>query len=123
MAQKRQSTIHSFFNRAKNCFIERPRRCRLLKIVVVAVCIYLHEKEQLIIIENKIDQRLQIGIRQLNYTRYNMYKKNCAWSPHQLCKKRVTIVFHVHIVVFNVHNNISFACTVILCFNFSSVSV
>ena len=32
-------------------------------VVVVAVCFYLHPKEQLIIIENKIEQRLQIGKR------------------------------------------------------------
>ena len=35
----------------------------------------------------------------LNSIRYNMYKKNCAWSPHQLCKKRVIIVFNVYIVI------------------------
>ena len=27
-----------------------------------------------------------------------MYKKNCAWSPHQLSKKRVIIVFIAPIV-------------------------
>ena len=44
---------------------------KAIKIVVVAVvaavCFYLHPKEQLIIIENKIEQRLQIGRWQLNY--------------------------------------------------------
>ena len=51
------------------------------------------------VIENKIEQRLQIERQQLNYRRYNTYKKNCAWSPHQLCKKRVIIVFNMHVVI------------------------
>ena len=32
-------------------------------ILVVVVCFYLHPKKQLIIIEDKIEQRLQIGRR------------------------------------------------------------
>ena len=35
------------------------------------------QKKQLIIIEDKIEQRLQIGKRQLNDIRYNMHKKLC----------------------------------------------
>ena len=44
----------------------------------------------------------------LNYIRYNMYKKNCSWSPHQLCKKRVIIVFNVHIVIIMQKRHCSF---------------
>ena len=50
-------------------------------VVVVVICFYLHPKKQLIIIEDKIEQRLQIGRRQLNDIRYNMHKK-LSWSPH-----------------------------------------
>ena len=48
---------------------------KIVVVLVAAVCFYLHPKEQLIISENKVEQRLQIGRRQLNYIRYNMYKK------------------------------------------------
>ena len=41
-------------------------------------------KKQLIIFEDNIEKKLQIGRRQLNDMRYNMHKKNYAWSPH-LC--------------------------------------
>ena len=50
-------------------------------VVVVVVCFIRTQKKQLIIIEDKIEQRLQIGRRQLNDIRYNMHKKS-AWSPH-----------------------------------------
>ena len=49
----------------------------LVVVVVVVVCFYLHPKEQLIIIEDKIEQRLKIGRLQLNDIRYNMHKKLC----------------------------------------------
>ena len=35
-------------------------------LVVAVVCFYLHPKKQLIVIEKEIEQRLQIGKRQLN---------------------------------------------------------
>ena len=89
-------------------------------IVVVAVCFYLDPKEQLIITENKIDQRLEIRRRQLNYIRYNMYKKivhghrtSCAkksnycvyWAYSDYCAKKdiVTLekVAFLHAIISN----------------------
>ena len=67
-------------------------------VLVVAVCFYLHSKEKLIIIENKIERRLQIGRPQLNYIRYNMYK-NIAHGHCNSCAKKVIIVFNVHIPI------------------------
>ena len=40
-------------------------------VIVIAVCFYLHPKEQLTIIAYKIEQRLQMGRRQQNYIGYN----------------------------------------------------
>ena len=59
-----------------------------------------------------------MGRRQLNYIRYNMYKKNCAWSPHQLCKKRVIIVFNVHIVIILQERHYSFGKSSIFACNY-----
>ena len=42
-------------------------------VIIVVVTFYLHPKEQMIIIESKIEESLQI--RQLNDMRYNMHKK------------------------------------------------
>ena len=47
----------------------------IVVVVVVVVCFYLYPKEQLIIIQDKIEGRLQIGRRQLNDMRLNMHKK------------------------------------------------
>ena len=44
-----------------------------------------------------------------------MYKKICAWSPHQLCK-RVIIVFNVHIVIIVQKRHCSFEkCSIFAC--------
>ena len=54
----------------------------------------------------------------LNYIHYNMYKKNCAWSPHQLCKKRVIIVLNVHIVIIVQKRHCSFGKSSIYACNY-----
>ena len=46
-------------------------------------------KKQLIIIEDKIEQRLQIGKRQLNDIRYNMHKKLCMVTASVFMLKSV----------------------------------
>ena len=47
-----------------------------------------------------------------------MYKKNCAWSPHQLCKKRVIIMFNVHIVIIVQKRHCSFGKSSIFACNY-----
>ena len=47
-----------------------------------------------------------------------MYKKNCAWSLHQLCKKRVIIVFIVHIVIIVQKRHCSFEKSSIFACNY-----
>ena len=49
---------------------------------LVSSLFYLHPKEQLILIENKIEQKLQIERWQLNNICYNIHKKNLAWPLH-----------------------------------------
>ena len=63
------------------------------KYFFLVVCFYLHPKEQLIIIEDKIEQRLQIGRRQLNDVRYNMHKKLCMVTANIMNKKIFFIFF------------------------------
>ena len=47
-----------------------------------------------------------------------MYKKNCAWSPHQFGKKRVIIVFNVHIVIIVEKRHCSFGKSSIFACNY-----
>ena len=61
-----------------------------------------------------------------------MYKKNCAWSPHQFGKKkekRVIIVFNVHIVIIVQKRHCSFgkrsifACNYVKSLAFSALNM
>ena len=49
----------------------------IVVVVVVVVVVVRIQKKQLITIEDKIEQRLQIGRQQLNDICYNMHKKLC----------------------------------------------
>ena len=64
---------------------------------------FLHPKVELIIIEDKMEQRLQIGRRQLNNIRYNMHKKLCmVTAPHN---NKFVPLYHICTVSQMYHNS------------------